>query len=193
MPTGCQTVLVSVNASIRRGPGGAAQSSSAANTRFTLPAASRSSSPRPPAATPVRSIALTSMCPASTGASSAANPVSTFTTPPGTSDVASTSASVTDDSGCASLATTTAVFPVAMTGASTLTRPSRLGLAGATTATTPVGSGTLKLKYGPATGFAAPATCATLSGQPAYHTHLSIAASTDRRATASPNPSQAAT
>src|SRR6266496_28122 len=189
MPTGCQTVLVSRNASFRRGPGGAAQSSSAANTRFTLPAASRSSSPRPSAATPVRSIAFTSMWPASTGASSAANPVSTLTTPPGTSDVASTSASVTAGSGCASLATTTAVFPVAITGARTLTRPSRLGLAGATTATTPVGSGTLKLKYGPATGFAAPATWATLSGQPAYQTQRSIAAPTSRRASASGRPS----
>src|SRR6266567_1176868 len=189
MPTGCHTVLVSRNASIRRGPGGAAQSSSAANTRFTLPAASRSSSPRPAGATPVRSIALTSMWPASTGASSAVNPVSTFTTPAGTSDVASTSASVTDGSGCASLATTTAVFPVAMTGASTLTRPSRLGLAGATTATTPVGSGTLKLKYGPATGFAAPATWAILSGQPAYQTQRSIAAATSCCAPAAERPS----
>ncbi len=116
-------------------------------------------------------------------------PVSTLTTPPGTSDVASTSASVTAGSGCASLATTTAVFPVAITGARTLTRPSRLGLAGATTATTPVGSGTLKLKYGPATGFAAPATWATLSGQPAYQTQRSIAAPTSRRASASGRPS----
>jgi len=32
-----------------------------------------------------------------------------------------------------------------------------LGSAGATTATTPVGSGIVKLKYGPATGFAEPA------------------------------------
>src|ERR1022692_3715242 len=189
MPTGCQTVLVSVNASIRRGPGGAAQSSSAANTRLTLPAASRSSSPRPAAGTPVRSIALTSIWPASTGASSAANPVSTLTTPAGTSEVASTSASVTAGSGCASLAITTAAFPLAMTGASTLTRPSRLDLAGATTATTPVGSGTLKLKYGPATGLAEPATCAILSGQPAYQTHLSIATATARCASAAERPS----
>ena len=39
------------------------------------------------------------MCPASTGASSATKPVSTFTTPPGRSEVASTSASVIAGSG----------------------------------------------------------------------------------------------
>src|ERR1017187_2382176 len=162
MPTGCQTVLVSRNASRRRTPGAAAQSSSAANTRFTLPAASRSNSARPGRATPDRSTALTSMCAASTGASPAVLPVSTLTTPAGTSEVASTSVRVTAGSGLASLATTTAVLPVAMTGASTLTRPSRLESAGATTATTPVGSGKLKLKEGPATGVAGPAPPATL-------------------------------
>jgi hypothetical protein len=118
------------------------------------------------------------MCPASTGASSAVRPVSTFTTPPGTSEVASTSASVIAASGRSSLAITTAVLPLAITGATTLTSPSRPDSAGATTATTPVGSGTLKLKYGPATGFAAPAICAILSGQPAYQTQRSIAAAT---------------
>ena len=122
------------------------------------------------------------MCPASTGASSAVRPVSTFTTPAGTSEVASTSVSVTAGSGRRSLATTTAALPVAITGASTLTSPSRLDRAGATTATTPVGSGTLKLKYGPATGFAAPATWATLSGHPAYQTQRSIASATVRSA-----------
>ncbi len=70
------------------------------------------------------------------------------------------------------------MFPVAITGASTLARPSRPAPGGASTATTPVGSGTLRLKYGPATGLAPPATCATLSGQPAYHTHRSMAAAT---------------
>ncbi len=150
------------------------------NTRLTFSAASSSRPARAAGSAPVRSIAFTSMCPASTGASSAAKPVSTFTTPAGTSEVASTSASVIAGSGRRSLATTTAVLPVAMTGASTLTSPSRLDSAGATTATTPVGSGTLKLKYGPATGFAAPATWATLSGHPAYQTQRSIAAATDR-------------
>src|SRR6185295_20130069 len=163
MPMGCQTVLISRNASIRSGPGGAVQSSSDTSTRFTSTAA------------PVRSIAFTSMCAASTGASSAVRPVRMFTTPGGTSEVASTSASVTAGSGTDSLATTTAVLPVAITGASTLTRPSSPGVAGAVTATTPVGSGTLKLKYGPATALADPVTWATLSGQPAYQTHRSIA------------------
>ena len=129
------------------------------------------------------------MCPASTGASSAVLPVSTLTTPAGTSEVASTSASVTAGSGRRSLATTTAVLPVAITGARTLTSPSRLEPAGASTATTPVGSGTLKLKYGPATGLAAPATWATLSVQPAYQTQRSIAAATGPRGRAGRSPS----
>src|SRR6266516_263654 len=167
MPIGCQTVLISRKASILAVPGGAAQSSSAANTRFTFPAASRASPARPSVATPVRM----------------------FTTPGGTSEVASTSASVTAGSGTVSLATTTAVLPVAITGASTLTSPSRPGAAGASTATTPVGSGTLKLKYGPATGLAAPATWPTLSGQPAYQTHRSIASATARSASARETPS----
>ena len=69
-----------------------------------------------------------------------------------------------------------------MTGASTLTRPSSPASGGASTATTPDGSGTLRLKYGPATALAPPVTCATLSGQPAYQTHRSIAADTFRAA-----------
>src|SRR6516162_6241634 len=129
------------------------------------------------------------MCAASTGASSASRPVSMFTTPPGTSEVASTSARVTAGSGACSLATTTTVLPVAITGASTLTRPSRLDSGGASTATTPVGSGTLKLKYGPATGLADPVTWATLSGQPAYQTHRSIASPTPDSASARETPS----
>src|ERR1019366_1586362 len=182
MPTGCHTGLGFRKASIRRVPGGAAQSSAAANTRLTLAAASRSNSARAGGSMPDRSIALTSICPASTGASSPVRPVSTLTTPAGTSEVASTSDRVIDGSGRGSLATTTAVLPVAITGASTLTSPSRLDSAGAMTATTPVGSGTLKLKYGPATAFAAPATWATLSGQPAYQTQRSTAAVTCRPA-----------
>ena len=67
--------------------------------RGALSAASRSRSARPAGATPVRSIAFTSMCPASTGASSAVRPVSTFTTPPGRSKVASTSAGLLADLG----------------------------------------------------------------------------------------------
>ena len=67
--------------------------------------------------------------------------MSTLTAPAGTSEVASTSAKVTAThaSGCA--ATTTAAFPVAITGASTETRPSSGDPVGASTPTTPVGSG----------------------------------------------------
>jgi hypothetical protein len=60
--------------------------------------------------------------------------------------VASTSASVMAGSGRSSDATTTAVLPVTMTGATTDTRPSRDESGGATSATTPVGSGTEKSK-----------------------------------------------
>ena len=60
--------------------------------------------------------------------------------------MASTSARLIAGSGRSWLATTTAALPVAITGAITLTRPSRLDSWGAMTATTPVGSGTLKLK-----------------------------------------------
>ena len=49
------------------------------------------------------------------------------------------------------------------------------------TATTPVGSGSVKLKYGPATGFDEPSTWASLSAQPAYQTTRSIARATSRR------------
>ncbi len=63
--------------------------------------------------------------------------------------------------------TTTAVHPVASTGASTLTSPSSDDRCGASTPTTPVGSGMLNEKYGPATGFAALSTDAILSVQPA--------------------------
>ena len=56
-------------------------------------------------------------------------------------------------------------------------------------ATTPVGSGTEMLKYGPATGLALPATCAYLSAQPAYQTQRSMAVSTCAVATAADTPS----
>ena len=59
-----------------------------------------------------------------------------------------------------------------------MTSPSSDGSSGASTATTPVGSGIVKLKYGPATGFVPPRTCGSLSAQPAYQTIRSIAAST---------------
>src|SRR5262249_54541732 len=127
---------------------------------------------------PLRSSAFTSACDASHGASSAVRPVNILTTPSGTSEVASTSDSVIAGSGPAWLATTTQVLPAAITGAITLTRPSSAEDCGASTATTPVGSGTVNEKYGPATGFAAPSTVAILSVHPAYQTQRSIEEST---------------
>ena len=61
------------------------------------------------------------------------------------------------------------------------TSPSNGGSSGAMTATTPVGSGTVKLKYGPATGFDEPSTCASLSAHPAYQTMRSTVRSTSSR------------
>src|SRR5439155_10956431 len=194
-PLGCQTVFVSRKATMRSRPGSAVQSSGVAGgrrtrLRFSAAAASRDVASAG-STTPVRSIALTSMWLASHGAVSAGRPVSTFTTPPGTSDVASTSASVIAGSGRSSLVSTTAALPVTITGARTLTRPSNDESAGATTPTTPVGSGVDRLKYGPATGFADPYTCAILSDQPAYQTQRSIAASTAALASSSHCPTSA--
>src|SRR5438445_6504905 len=98
-----------------------------------------------------------------------------LTTPPGTSDVASASASSIAASGCVSDATATTAFPPVIAGTTRKTIPSSGGSSGASVATTPVGSGTVKLKYGPATGFDEPSTCASLSAQPAYQTQRSIA------------------
>ena len=92
--------------------------------------------------------------------------------------MARTSASVTAASGRFWEATITATLPPTITGARRATKPASAGSSGATTPTTPVGSGTVKLKYGPATGFDEPSTCASLSAHPAYQTHESIAAST---------------
>ncbi len=86
------------------------------------------------------------MCAASGAISSAVKPVSTLTTPPGRSLVASASARVMAGRGRVSEATTTAVLPDTIAGASRETRPSRDDPAGATSPTTPVGSGTEKLK-----------------------------------------------
>src|SRR4029079_7143861 len=124
------------------------------------------------------SIALTSMWEASVGAVETRGPVSRLTTPPGTSEAASTSAKVIAGRGGWGEAATTVVLPVTTTGATTLTRPSRLEPAGASTATTPVGSGVERLKNAPATGFAFPTTWVTWSAQPAYQPSRSIAAST---------------
>src|SRR5207247_6798485 len=91
------------------------------------------------------------------------------------------SASSTAASGCTSEATATTAFPPTSAGASRETTPSSAGSSGARMATTPVGSGTVKLKYGPATGFEPPSTWASLSAQPAYQTTRSTAASTSLR------------
>src|ERR1044071_5581645 len=96
-----------------------------------------------------------------------------LTTPPGRSLVASTSARVI--ATCGPGDSTTTVLPVTIAGAMTLTRPS--SDAGATTPTTPVGSGAEMLKNGPATGLAPPVTWAILSDHPAYQTRRSTAAS----------------
>ena len=137
-------------------------------------------------------MAFTSMCPASQGASSSVEPVRMFTTPPGRSEVASTSAKVIAGSGARSAATTTQVLPVTITGAITLTSARSDAVCGAITATTPAGSGDDRLKYGPATGLAEPSTAAILSDQPAYQTSRSTAASTSSPARSRSIPSRAA-
>src|SRR5690349_17279693 len=78
--------------------------------------------------------------------------------------------------GEASLASTTTVLPPTSAGANRDTRPSNDGASGATMPTTPTASGEVTFQYGPATGFSAPDTCCTLSVQPAYQTHRSMAA-----------------
>src|SRR5690606_37184873 len=123
------------------------------------------------------------------GASSAADPVKTLTTPPGTSLVANTSARLIALNGADSLATTTTVLPATRAGATTLASPRSAESCGATIATTPVGSGVEMLKNGPLTALPLPATCTYLSAQPAYQTQVSIASSTWRWATASVTPS----
>src|SRR5262249_28381954 len=88
---------------------------------------------------------------------------------------------------------TTQGSPPAITGATADTRPSSAESCGATMPTTPDGSGSEKLKYGPATGLVAPVTWAILSVHPAYHTQRSIAASTVASARRPLSPSDAAT
>ena len=87
-------------------------------------------------------------------------------TPPGTSLVASASPRVTAGSGRASDARATTVLPETMIGASRDTRASSGASSGAMRPTTPVGSGTVKLKYGPATALAPPRTDGQLVGPP---------------------------
>src|SRR3954453_3282536 len=131
--------------------GSRVQSGSAAGarrTRLRLSAAATSSSVARSGepATPPRSIALTSMWEASQGPMVSAEPVRMLTTPPGTSEVASTSLNVTAGSGRAYDETTTQLLPDTRTGATTETGPSSEDPCGASTATTPVGSGVERLK-----------------------------------------------
>src|ERR1051325_8467098 len=100
-------------------------------------------------------------------ASSARRPVNRLATPPGRSLVARISAKVAAGRGNVSDATTAAVFPLRITGATSETSASKDGSSGARTTTTPEGSGMVKLKCDVATGFTLPNTCEYLSVQPA--------------------------
>src|SRR5262249_7073328 len=116
---------------------------------------------------PQQTTALTSMWPARWGISSWRNPVRMLTTPAGTSPAAHTSPNVMELSGFRSAATVTQVLPPTMIGAIAATTPNKAPSAGASTATTPVGSGTLKTKCGDPTGFTVLKSCTYLSPQPA--------------------------
>ena len=59
------------------------------------------------------------------------------------------------------------MFPVAITGSTVDTSPSSAGRSGATTAMTPIGSGTLNPKCGPLTGFEEATSAWYLSQKPA--------------------------
>ena len=85
------------------------------------------------------------------------------------------------------------MLPLTSGGASRDTSPSSDDVSGATTPTTPVASGMVKLKYGAATGLLLPSTWVILSAQPAYQTQRSMARSTTSRALPSRRPSAAAT
>src|SRR4051812_18765600 len=91
-------------------------------------------------------VAFTSIWSAKNGTSSETLPVRIFTTPPGRSELFNTSANVIADNGFNEDARTIHEFPPAMIGATTDTRPIRELSCGATAATTPVASGTEKLK-----------------------------------------------
>src|SRR5688572_17840552 len=104
-------------------------------------------------------VAFTSIWSANQLTNSVGLPVKIFTTPPGRSEECNTSAKVTAHKGFVSEARTIQVFPPAITGAMTDTRPSRESDWGAIIATTPMGSGTEKLKCELATGLTELNTC----------------------------------
>src|SRR6185295_1868258 len=112
-------------------------------------------------------MAFTSMCEANWENNSEGLPVRILTTPPGTSDELITSAKLTAHRGFVSEARITQVFPPAMIGEIVETNPTREFSCGAIAATTPVDSGTEKLKCEEATGFTVPNICWYLSHQPA--------------------------
>src|SRR5207244_11405254 len=125
-------------------------------------------------------IALTSICVAMCGTSSARLPVRILTTPPGKSLVARISANVAAGNGNFSDATTITALPLKITGAMSETSASNDGSSGVNTTTTPCGSGVVKLKCDDATGFTLLKTWEYLSVQPAKCTSRSIASVTSR-------------
>ena len=86
------------------------------------------------------------MCEEKGSSSSEDFPVRIFTTPAGTSEEFITSANVIAQRGFVSEARTMQVFPLAIAGAITETNPINEFSSGANIETTPVGSGTEKLK-----------------------------------------------
>ena len=104
---------------------------------------------------------------ANVGTSSFLNPVRIFTTPPGRSETASSSPSTIAGYGKDCDARQTQVLPAMITGAIWLNNPSSGNLSSAMIPMIPIGSATVKLKNGPATGFVLPSTCSYLSDQPA--------------------------
>src|SRR5436305_6092031 len=80
------------------------------------------------------------------GASSLRSPARRLKTPAGRSLVAMISEKVRGASAFAGEASTMTLLPLAMIGAITETIPSKAGSSGASAATTPVGSGIVKLK-----------------------------------------------
>src|SRR5687767_12197510 len=112
-------------------------------------------------------VAFTSIWSTNQLASSDGLPVKILTTPAGRSEEFNTSAKVTEQSGLVSEASTTQVFPPVITGAITDTRPSKESFCGAITDTTPMDSGTEKLKCELATGLTELNNCWNLSHHPA--------------------------
>ena len=124
-PVGCQTVFTSVKARIRLGSGASPSRARCRGrrTRFTFSAASSSRS-RPVGVADAGEVDGVHV---EVGGQRRRQlptwPVSRLTTPPGRSEVASTSPRVTAGSGRLSDATTTQALPLTMTGATTDTRP----------------------------------------------------------------------